>query len=167
MNFFFSVARGVQEEDRKELLERLEENPFLSLQKEFSTSYKRKRFVKNTGNYIHPQEIKLPPNSSGEVRTFQYIPVTELLKAIADDPGFSRQPLLASEDGMLHDVKDGAFWRDSEYFKNNREALAIMVYSDELEVCNPLGASKGKQKIMNIYITLAEIPKQLRYFPLI
>ena len=48
------------------------------------------------------------------------------------------------------------------YFKENKDAYTIELYSDSIELANPLGASRGVHKIVNVYATLAELPKALR-----
>jgi hypothetical protein len=156
------VSLGIEEEERQELLSTLENNPFIALQNEFSSSYKRDKFVTNYKGYISPHEIKLPANSDGDVKTFQYIPVTELVLAIVSDPGFPSAPHSSGNCDILSDIKDGMAWENNSYFQQHRDALSLLLYSDELEICNPLGASKGKQKILNIYMTIGEIPKHLR-----
>jgi hypothetical protein len=118
--------------------------------------------VTNSKNYIAPREVKLPPDQSGAKRTFQYIPVTDLLVAIAGDPGFRQQKSSHHEEDMLYDFKDGNFWKTSEFFRSNPDALGLIFYSDELEICNPLGAAKGRQKVLNLYMSVAEISKPLR-----
>jgi hypothetical protein len=143
-------------------LAKLEDNPFISLQEDFSSVYKRKKFVRGSGFYIPPREVKLPADDTGIVRTFQYIPIIDLVKAIVSDPGFCKQTEYSRESETLYDIKDGEFWKNSPYFQNNPTALGLIFYSDELEVCNPLGAAKGKQKVLNLYMTMAEIPKPMR-----
>jgi hypothetical protein len=140
----------------------LENNPHLTLQNEFSTAYMRQKFVTSSKGYIEPCEVKLPVNSDGDVKTFQYIPIIDLVTAIVSDPGFPSSSQHQRNDEMLRDLKDGAAWENNEFFQENKDALCIILYSDELELENPLGASKGKQKVLNIYMTLAEIPKHLR-----
>jgi hypothetical protein len=51
---------------------------------------------------------------------------------------------------------------DTMYLQANKDALTIELYSDAVELANPLGASRGKHKIVNIYFSLAELPKGLR-----
>jgi hypothetical protein len=143
-------------------LAEIEENPFLSLHEDFNSIYKRKKFVKNSKHYIPPREVKLPPDNSGTKRTFQYISVVDLVEKIASEPGFKQQQNFPQESEMLYDLKDGAFWKNSEFFKKNKDALGLIFYSDELEICNPLGAAKGRQKVLNLYMSIAEISKPLR-----
>lgn len=140
----------------------LANNPFLRLQQEFSSAYKIDKFVKSHSKYISPVTIKLPPSPEGLVHNFQYVPVTELVKGICSEPGFQPAVQTPVESCVLHDVKDGAAWRNNPYFQSNPDALSIILHSDEVELCNPLGPSKGKHKILNVYMTLAEIPKHQR-----
>lgn len=118
--------------------------------------------MKTSEKYIAPVEVKLPPNSEGAIRTFQYIPVTELVTAIASEPGFSGEARSKDNTDVLRDIKDGDAYRSNPFFQENPDALGIILYSDEVEICNPLGAAKGVHKILNIYMTLAEIPKHDR-----
>jgi hypothetical protein len=60
---------------------------------------------------------------------------------------------------MLRGVRDGSVYSENIYFKENNNAFAIKIYSDVVELSNPLGASKRKHKIVNVYISLAELPK--------
>ena len=60
---------------------------------------------------------------------------------------------------MIRDVKDGSVFRNLKYFEDNPEAFAAMFYSDAVELVNPLGAARGKHKVVQIFFSLAEIPK--------
>lgn len=104
----------------------------------------------------------MPPNSFGKASSFQYIPVAETLEAITSDPDFRHLSQAPAPEGILYDIKDGAAWKENSYFKANPDALTGMLYSDALELDNPLGAAKGKHKIVNVYLSLVDIPKVLR-----
>lgn len=130
--FCFSVFLGIEEEARKDFVSSLGDNPFLNLQREFSTPFKVNTFVKKTKYYIPPQEVKLPVSAEGVVRTFQYIPIIDLVNAIVSDPGFKEADKSPPESGVLYDLKDGASWQKNPYFVRNKEALALELYSDEL-----------------------------------
>ena len=65
------------------------ENPFLRLQEEFSTSYKIDKFVKNSPYYIQPVTVKLKPDSDGKRRSFQRIPLIQLIEKLVAQPGFT------------------------------------------------------------------------------
>lgn len=153
---------GVSEQDVESLVEKLKENPFVSLQNEFSTYFRIDKHVKTSPafKYIEPVQVKLPVDSDGKISAFQYIPIISTVDAILSDRSFSPAPITASD--LIKDIKDGSAWRENEYFRNNPDALAGLLYSDALELCNPLGPRKGFHKIVNVYFTLAEIPKHLR-----
>ena len=55
----------------------------------------------------------------------------------------------ASEDGVLRDFCDGSYVQNHPMFKENKEALLLSFYFDELEVANPLGSKRGKHKLGN------------------
>ena len=63
---------------------------------------------------------------------------------------------------MLRDVKDGSAFKNNQFFLENPEALTILLYSDGVEVVNPLGAGRGKHKVIQIFLTFGEIPKTQR-----
>jgi hypothetical protein len=96
----------------------------------------------------------------GEDFTFQYISPIETITRIVEDGS-----LLASQsssDGLLRDLKDGSTYRNNNFFQQHPEAYTILLQSDALELANALGPRKGVFKVVNVYMTLAEIPKHLR-----
>lgn len=67
-----------------------------------------------------------------------------------------------SEDGVLRTVLDGEYYRNNEFFKNNKNSLAIILYADELGIANPLGANSKKEKLYMLYWTLGNIHPEFR-----
>ena len=92
--------------------------------------------------------------------SFHYIPILESLKILVEDETFQRN-LTPHEDGseLLRDVKDGFVYRNSEFFTQNPEALCLLLYSDAVEVTNPLSFGKGKHKIVQLYWQVADIAR--------
>lgn len=140
----------------------MKNNPFVSLQEEFNSFYKINKHTQDSIHYIAPKEIKLPPDSMGHISTFQYVPVADTLEAITSDPDFELLTQAPTPEGILYDIKDGSAWKDNQYFQQNPDALTGVLYSDALELDNPLGAAKGKYKVLNVYLSLVDIPKCLR-----
>ena len=62
----------------------------------------------------------------------------------------------------LRDIKDGAVYQSIDYFRRNPDALVCLIYSDAVELTNPLGSGRGKHKIVQIFWTLADIPRYQR-----
>jgi hypothetical protein len=149
-------------EDIAALQEKMRDNPFVQLQEHFSSYYKINKETENSPHYITPIQFKLPRNAAGKESPFQYIPIIETVKAIISDPDFDSVCQAPAPDGYLHDLKDGSCWKTNKYFMENPGALTGQLYSDAVELDNPLGASKGVHKALNVYFTLIDIPKALR-----
>lgn len=49
--------------------------------------------------------------------------------------------------GKLADYCDGTIFSTHPLFKAKQTALQICLYYDDVEVCNPLGSSRGKHKL--------------------
>ena len=57
----------------------------------------------------------------------------------------------------LTDFCDGAHYFTQPLFSEHPTALQIFLYYDDVEVCNPLGSSKGKHKLGNYKIHVLPI----------
>jgi hypothetical protein len=155
---FFIGKMELPQELKTSLLETMAANPYLQLGEKFSTYYHVEKHVQSSSQfrYIEPQQIPLE-NSD---KKFTYISVIDTISMIVTDPTFrSGSP---QNDGLLRDVKDGAAYKENPFFSANPEAFTLMLYSDALELCNPLGPRKTVHKIVNVYFTIAELPKHLR-----
>lgn len=53
----------------------------------------------------------------------------------------------ARADSFLSDYCDGRFYKSHHLYADNPDALQLIIYHDELEVCNPLGAQCGIHKL--------------------
>jgi len=155
------------ESERRLLMQELKENPFLELQKEFSSYYKVDRCVRTDPvfKFIEPVEHKvlIPPSDCTEEPKeikFAYISVPETLSLVAAALGTRREE--QHQDDLIRDVKDGLAYKSNQFFNEFPEAYTLIFYSDGVALNNPLGACKGKNKLVNIYWTIAEIPKHLR-----
>ena len=49
--------------------------------------------------------------------------------------------------GCLRDIRDGQFFKSYPVFSRHPEALQIILYYDDLEVCNPLGSKTKEHKL--------------------
>ena len=144
-----------------------ENDPFLQAQNQLNTEYKRKLFVQSCSTYVHPKEILL--NQEG-VRTgskkevFHYVPLVDSLNILTTDETFikMRAAFKVNNDNKIRDIKDGSNFKKNSYFNANPDAYSIILYSDAVEMQNPLGAARGVYKIVFIYYTLCEISKSQR-----
>lgn len=138
------------------LCDSLAKNPFQDLQEEFRSYFLLDKYIKNSPafKYVEPTEVRLGPDKKC---SFQYVSIIDTICTIVQDRGFTREK--PSQDGMLRGVRDGTAYAENTFFEKNPDAFTIEMYSDAVELSNPLGASKGKHKIVNIYFSLAELPK--------
>ena len=65
-------------------------------------------------------------------------------------------------DGIIEDFCDAATFRNHPLFSQDPEALQIIGYYDELEVCNPLGSHIKKHKVGVVFYTLGNIRSTYR-----
>jgi hypothetical protein len=65
-------------------------------------------------------------------------------------------------DDIIEDFCDGSTFRNHPLFSQDPEALQIIGYYDELEVCNPLGSHIKKHKVGIVFFTLGNIHPRFR-----
>ena len=146
------------------------EDDMLNAQKELNTDYKSNKFIQDNFKYVPPLEIvlnKAEVDMGAAKDCFHYIPVTESLKILLEDPTMinvleNTREENRKETGVLRDIKDGSAYKNVQFFQDNPEAYVAMFYSDALELVNPLGASRGKHKVVQIFFNLADMPKNQR-----
>lgn len=49
----------------------------------------------------------------------------------------------------LGDLCDGTYFSSHTLFQAKPQSLQVYLYYDDVEVCNPLGSSRGKHKLGN------------------
>jgi hypothetical protein len=152
----------MSDEEISVVQEKIKDNPFVKLQQNFSSYYKIHKETANSSEYIAPLQLQLPRNVFGKECPFQYVSVVDTVAAIVSDPDYQNLPRDPCPTGFLCDFKDGSAWKNNQYFKDNPDALTGQLYSDCVELDNPLGASKGIHKALNVYFSLVDIPKSLR-----
>lgn len=50
-------------------------------------------------------------------------------------------------DGLIADYCDGSFVKNHPYFQRNPNALQLVMYFDEVEICDALASHKGQHKL--------------------
>ena len=54
-----------------------------------------------------------------------------------------------TSEGVLHDYCDGKRFKEHLLFSTKPTALQLILYYDDVELCNPLGSRRKKYKIGN------------------
>lgn len=93
---------------------------------------------------------------------FEYVPLLETMQAIAGVRELSGE--FKQSATLLKDVCDGDYFKEHNIFKyaGSEKSLALQVYFDEFEVCNPLGSKRGKHKLLAGYLSLLNHMPQSR-----
>ncbi|KAK3107180.1 hypothetical protein FSP39_008706, partial [Pinctada imbricata] len=97
---------------------------------------------------------------------FSYIPMVESIKQFLDNDHIARMvfqtPKYSTVDGFLLDIIDGSVFKDHEIFCAFETSLQLLLYYDDVEICNPLGKKAGTHKIGVFYYSIANMPKVYR-----
>ncbi|XP_031789144.1 uncharacterized protein LOC116418192 [Nasonia vitripennis] len=129
------------------------------------STFTRKQYYKKEYNFIQPIEVPILDDDGKETQCyFSYVPVLETIKTwLLNDNvrPFCINPRKSTTAQGLFDVKDGNVIKNSEFFNKNN-TVQLSFYQDAFEVCNPLGASKSKFKLIGVYVTLLNLPAFLR-----
>lgn len=96
--------------------------------------------------------------------SFIYFSIVDSLKQMLQNKKLREILLLPpnfAEEGFYHDLCDGRIYKDDPYF-DKPNSIALIIYHDEVEVCNPLGSKASKHKLDMYYFTVANIPPKFR-----
>ena len=148
----------------------MDDDKFLIAQSELSTDFKREKFIRNNFKFVSPCEIVLNKDAvkTGAPKDcIHYIPIKESFKQLIEDKSLNdvfdnERENSGTEDDVLRDFLDGSAYKNNPYFSANPGAFAAHFYSDAVELTNPLGAAKGKHKIVQVFYTVCQIPKGQR-----
>ena len=133
-------------------------------------------FIKKFG-LVAPKTIQLPSyprkefgrHKTGKEQTFKrqtyiYIPFLEQLNQLLNVKEFVDEIFLSSEEisrpGTYTKYQDGLKYKTSEFFRNHPRALRIVLYLNEVQVCNPLDSKT--HKLVLVYFTLLNLPPSFR-----
>ena len=97
---------------------------------------------------------------------FHYVSILETLKTYLQQPDvWASCQQKQSSGGMLHDFTDGRMWQNSTVHSDCDMYVRIHLYSDEFELCNPLGSRKGEHKICAFYFLVGNL--ETKYWSLL
>ena len=119
----------------------------------------RNKVYKENFNYIYPEQVKLK-NDKNQISMCYYIPILQTLELFLNDNNVLAQCLENSDqyDGKtFSNLNSGERSHKLHIIFGNQKILKIVVYQDAVEICNPLGSSRLKHKILAVYMTVANI----------
>lgn len=147
-------------------------DPFASL----TTSYMQDQTIKELFHPVEPEEViisqKLCRVKRGGTRVlktkniyFYYVSLIKSLEQFLCNPrifNMIHHPTNCSKNGFLKDIVNGSLFKTHPLFSVKRTALQLILYSDEIEICNPLGAHASVNKLLMFYYSLGNIEPKFR-----
>ncbi|PIK52380.1 hypothetical protein BSL78_10692 [Apostichopus japonicus] len=146
---------------------------------ELSSEYKQIKYLKLKNALVLPEEKIIGQNFQSEVNrndgvamqvlkndTYQYVPLSKLLKRILEQPGV--MPLILQQcitpiPGEIATFLDGKLVKKQPPIgDNNCPEIKLLLYSDEFETANPLGSKKCMHKLCAFYINILNLPQDLQ-----
>lgn len=142
------------------------EDPFVSV----GTTYRQDNVIKEMFNFVESEEVIvgytacLKKKGTKRVlatspKCFHYIPLVKSLEQFLSHPKVLKmidQP--QKHRGVyLCDIIDGELMKSHTLFSTQPSALQLIIYCDEIEICNPLGSHASKNKLLMFYYTLGNI----------
>ncbi|XP_065893395.1 uncharacterized protein [Dysidea avara] len=142
----------------------------------FQTPAQQLTYFRDNFNLVRPTKIKMGTRrihrGHGRKRrlkevtdTLVYVPLLKTLQMLLKDEGIYTEVQkghTSTTPERLTDFCDGAHYFTHPLFNEHPTALQIFLYYDDVEVCNPLGSSKGKHKLAAFYFGLGNITPSKR-----
>ena len=127
-------------------------NAFLSTQNDLRTEYFRKKAFSEMFDFVQPVCYKLGFNKEKKKCHYQYVPILETIKSLFKDDSIREQYLNPPESKTTYfDFYSGSVYKNNSFFPDEK-ALKTILFQDAFEIVNPLGAARGKYKILAVYI---------------
>lgn len=127
------------------------------------TAFKRKQYFSKKFHVVEPIEYISDKESN---HTYQYIPLLQTLQqlltknGIVDDIVENYNAQSKETETMQQEYRsfqDGEFFKQNQFLSADELRITVMLYTDEFEVCNPLGTSKKKHKLCAVYWILSNL----------
>lgn len=123
---------------------------------EKSTGFKIKRVFDNTAKCVVSKSVQT---------TFQFIPISETLKALFSSTDFE-ETYTNFNSQRDHDCNQRAYsdfccgdvYQSSDFFKMNPLAIQLRLFTDDFEPCDPLKSKAGVHKITAYYFIINNLP---------
>ena len=160
---------NVSEEIICEVVKINQNDRMINAQKTFDSSFKRQKFMETHFKYNKPKEIVLNPNEIKEGKPkecYHYISIIDGLRNLLEDPTFVAVMEKARNSEVDPDIvcnfTDGTLVKSLPYLQANPGAYSLGLYSDGIEVSNPLGQAKGRHKIVQLCWVVLDLPTRYR-----
>ena len=160
------IDHGVDKDEVVKMMNEVgKDDPFSTAQRLLESEKKRTKFIEEAFVNVKPKTIRLNSVDDPKPETYQYVDIKKSLKNMLEDETYIKQKEADPyevEEGVVKNVKDGRYYCNNPYFLAFPEAVPLLLFQDELEICNPLGSGKSKHKINVTYMTTLDIQSPYR-----
>ena len=125
-------------------------------------SFHRKKIIEAHENYVPISEINLGRDNFHKKCNFSYVSILATLSNLLQDVNFKNIISKDSTNNKLLDYNDGSIYMANQFFNDGAKKLELLFFQDGFEICNPLGSSKGKHKLIGLYMVIGNINKKYR-----
>ena len=157
------ISENITPEDADRIVkECFHHDSWIQSNNKLSTDYRRKTFYKQQFHYVKPQFIEIHKQTK---TSSAYVPILETLEKLFNDKSVENAINLTAQppkDELLTDFTDGKVFCNNKFFRNEKKGLQVILYQDSFEVVNPIGSAKKKHKILAIYMSIGNLPDNLR-----
>jgi hypothetical protein len=127
---------------------------------ELRSEYLRVETFKNLFHFVNPLRMRFGCDEFGNEKFFFYVPILNTLSHLLSHSSILQEFLSNAENApsnndtqWFKNIHDGKAFKSNLFLKDGKK-IRIILYQDALELCNPLGSSKGIHKILAVYFTL-------------
>ncbi len=144
---------------QNEITTALANSPFGIALMSLDSDSKRKTYISNYCGLVAPKALYYRLNAIQSAKCFQYISLIESLKSLLRNEDILCQVMATTtaKPNIISSYADSTSFRSNPIFRNHQNSLQIILYSDEFEVVNPIGAHKKKHKILAFYYILGNL----------
>lgn len=128
-----------------------------------SPAIKREQYCKAKFNVVEPIEYILDAKKRKK-KTFQYIPILKFLqvpsskKDIVEKLVHNKNLKKRQRKPQKKKKKNGLHCKGNTLLSGEDRNSSITLYSDDFEVCNPLGTSRKTRKLCSVSWVLSNLP---------
>lgn len=141
-----------------------------------NTTYKRKKAYEQSEKYVQPEEkaigmkwqttydhVSCVPQHELKQATFQYIPIVKTLTNLFSDEQF--KTLYESNEhvctpNIYQNYCCAENFQKSDLFKENPDALQLLLYTDDFQMTDPLKTKSKNYKMCAVYLQVVNMPRK-------
>ena len=117
------------------------------------------------GKVIVRKKVGLKFRLCEKAECFIYIPIIKSLEQFLSNKRLRSmvlRPANQTIENVFFDISDGSICKNDPYFQEHPNGLKLILYHDEVEICNPLDFKAGKHKLDMYYYVLINIEPKYR-----